>query len=161
MDRMKKIISVGIADAKTTNSPNILITHGLGSCVGIGIYDTINRNTGLVHIMLPASRGFTDQTNLFKFADTAIIKTVGILISEGARKENLVAKIAGGAKMFLGMDVINVGQKNIIATKKALSYLKIPIVAEDTGGNNARTVEMHSLDGKLVVRTLGSGEKYL
>jgi len=114
--------------------------------------------------MLPSSVYARDKINYAKFADTAIVKLLEDMISLGARKERIVAKIAGGAQMFAFQDksdIMKVGAKNVISTKEKLQELKIPIIAEDTGGNYGRTIEFYSDDGRLLVKTIGYGIKQI
>ncbi|MFY9612497.1 MAG: FliM/FliN family flagellar motor switch protein [Tissierellaceae bacterium] len=87
-------IRVGISDYKVSQSPNRLLTLGLGSCVGVAIYDTETKKGGLSHIMLPDSTFFKREMKPEKFADLAIPMMVEE-ISGGSPSRNLVAKIAG------------------------------------------------------------------
>ncbi|MEQ2129581.1 chemotaxis protein CheD [Caldanaerobacter subterraneus KAk] len=159
-----KILRVGMADAKVTKSPGILTTIGLGSCVGIVLYDPIAKVAGLVHIMLPYSNKISDNSNKLKFADTGIEILIDSMVKEGANPKRLISKLAGGAQMFsskISSDIMNIGERNVIATKEVLKKLGIPIVAEDTGGNYGRTIEFYSEDGRLLVKTIGHGVKYI
>jgi chemotaxis protein CheD len=161
---MHNSIKVGMADYKSSVHPGVLMTLGLGSCVGIALYDTYSKVIGLAHIMLPSSVYARDKINYAKFADTAIVKLLEDMISLGARKERIVAKIAGGAQMFAFQDksdIMKVGAKNVISTKEKMQELKIPIIAEDTGGNYGRTIEFYSDDGRLLVKTIGYGIKQI
>lgn len=139
---MFKEIKVGISDFKVSKSPDKLITIGLGSCVGIAIYDKASRIGGLSHIMLPDSTLFNKEVKPEKFADLAIPKMVAE-ITRGKMKGNLVAKIAGGASMFNfpGVETFNnIGNRNILAVEKKLKELGIPILASHTGGKVGRTM---------------------
>ncbi len=78
-------IKVGIADLNVAFSPDKLITVGLGSCVGIAIYDKAIGIGGLAHIMLPDSSQFNKITNEIKFADLAIPILVEDMIKKGAK----------------------------------------------------------------------------
>lgn len=159
-----KIYRVGMADAKVTQSPGILTTIGLGSCVGIVLYDPLTKIAGLVHIMLPYSDKISDNSNKLKFADTGIQILIEEMVKIGANSKRLISKIAGGAQMFsskINSDIMNIGERNAIATKEALGKLGIPIVAEDIGGNYGRTIEFYSEDGRLLVKTIGYGIKYI
>ncbi|WIF94662.1 chemotaxis protein CheD [Caminicella sporogenes] len=159
-----KVIKVGMADLNTTTAPGILTTLGLGSCVGICLYDPTTKVAGMAHIMLPDSKKIKNNSNKAKFADTAIDWLIEEMIKKGARKYRLVSKIAGGAQMFAFMnksDMMKIGEKNVIAVKEVLSNLNIPIVAEDTGGNYGRTIEFYSENGILLVKTIGHGIKEL
>lgn len=153
-------IKVGIADLNIAFSPYKLITVGLGSCVGIAIYDKDAGIGGLAHIMLPDSSQFNKITNEIKFADLAIPIMVQDMIKKGARLKNMRAKIAGGASMFNFPDktiVMDIGNRNGIAVKGALKILNIPILAEDIGGNKGRTLIFDTSSGSLFIRTVGMG----
>jgi chemotaxis protein CheD len=155
-----KEIRVGIADLNTVNSPGKLITVGLGSCVGIAIYDRYKYIGGLAHIMLPDSTQFNNVTNPFKFADMAVPLLLKKMEEQGALKKNLIAKIAGGASMFSFSDksmIMDIGSRNCIAVKNALSKAAIPIVAEDVGGNKGRTIIFDTGNGSVQVKTVGLG----
>lgn len=159
---MDKIIKVGMADLKTTKSPGILTTLGLGSCIGICLYDPMTKVSGMAHIMLPSSKSIKNNKNIYKFADTGIEKLIEEMVANGASKHRMISKIAGGAQMFSFSsknDIMKIGERNAIAVKKILKEFGIPIRAEDTGGNYGRTIEFHSLNGKLMVKTIGHGIK--
>ncbi len=153
-------IKVGIADLNVACSPYKLITVGLGSCVGIAIYDKTLAIGGLAHIMLPDSSQFNKVTNEIKFADLAIPILVQDMMKKGAKLRNMRAKIAGGASMFNFADksiIMDIGNRNGIAVKNALKILSIPIVAEDIGGNKGRTLIFDTVSGMLSIRTVGMG----
>ncbi|MFT5875470.1 MAG: chemotaxis protein CheD [Clostridium sp.] len=153
-------IKVGIADLNVAFSPNKLITVGLGSCVGIAIYDKGIGLGGLAHIMLPDSSQFNKVTNEIKFADLAIPILVADMIKKGAKLQNMRAKIAGGASMFNFSDksiIMDIGNRNGIAVKNALKNLSIPLVAEDIGGKKGRTLIFDAANGVLSIRTVGMG----
>jgi len=161
---MAEIIRVGMADLKVANHPAILTTLGLGSCVGITLYDKKKKIIGMVHIMLPNSRIATASSNKAKFADTGIMELLEQMLALGANKMNLVAKMAGGAQMFAfegTNESMKIGQRNSEAAKMILQNLGIPWVGEDTGGSHGRTIELHSEDGRLMVKTIGYGIKYI
>lgn len=160
----KKEIKVGIGDLNVTLPPGKIITLGLGSCVGIALYDSFNKVAGLAHIMLPNSKGFTNQSNPLKFADKAIPSLVDNMVKKGANKKFLKAKIAGGASMFSFGDkssIADIGNRNGISVKEILSSMSIPILSEDLGGNSGRTMIIEAIDGKVFIRTVGQGMKEL
>lgn len=159
---MNNLIKVGMADLKVTSSPNVLSTLGLGSCIGICLYDPTSKVTGLAHIMLPSSKAIRNNENVAKFADTAIIKLIDDMGKIGANRRRLVAKIAGGAQMFsfsTSNDTMKIGLRNAEAVRTALGELRIPIKADDTGGNYGRTIEFYSNTGVLLIKTIGHGVK--
>lgn len=159
---MGEIIKVGMADLKTCVSPDGVTTLGLGSCVGIAIRDPMTKVGGLAHIMLPDSKAIRNaQQNIAKFADTGIEELVRQMERLGAKRNRMVAKIAGGANMFNfqgGNTVGQVGERNVEATKVKLQELKIPILAEDTGANYGRTVIFFPETGEFHIRAVGRKE---
>ena len=161
---MNEEIKVGIADMNVTNSPNKLITVGLGSCIGITLYDRIKKNGGLLHIMLPDSTQFSNVTNPYKFADLGVPILLKQVQDMGSQKRDIVAKIAGGASMFNFSDksmIMDIGNRNAIAVKQSLKELGIPLLAEDTGGNKGRTLIFDTDNGVVQIRTVGLGIKEL
>ena len=155
---MSQMIKVGMADLNICKSPNAITTLGLGSCIGIAIYDPVTKIGGLAHIMLPDSTKIRNNSNIAKFADTGIEELVKRMVRAGASKPRMVAKIAGGAKMFevSGSDGIgSIGQKNALASKQKLKELGIRLVAEDTGLNYGRTVELHCDTGEYYIKSVG------
>ena len=97
---MSKVIKVGMADLNICKSPDIITTLGLGSCIGLTLYDPVTKIGGLVHYMLPDSTQMRNNSNIAKFADTGIDELLKQVLRAGANRTRLVAKIAGGAKMF-------------------------------------------------------------
>lgn len=159
-----QIIRVGMADLKVSAHPSILTTLGLGSCVGITLYDFKKKVIGMAHIMLPDSKIAVANTIRAKFADTGIEDLVKGMVAMGAKRENLVAKAAGGAQMFTfagSSDTMKIGARNSEATRTILKNMRIPLVSEDTGGSHGRTIEISSQDGLLMVKSIGFGVKYL
>ncbi|MBQ7677355.1 MAG: chemotaxis protein CheD [Lachnospiraceae bacterium] len=157
---MGRMIKVGMADLNVCKPPDNLTTLGLGSCIGIALYDPSTKITGLAHIMLPDSKQIRNNTNVEKFADTGIQKLYDDMIKAGANRSRIVAKIAGGAKMFQIADSsMNVGERNALASKAKLKQLGIRLVAEDTGLNYGRTVEIYSDTGDYVIKAVGKPVK--
>ena len=155
---MGVVIKVGMADLKTAKAPDTLTTLGLGSCIGIALWDPTTKIGGLAHIMLPDSTKIRNNSNIAKFADTGIVELVRQMEALGVPRRRMVAKIAGGAKMFEvsgTTSVGNIGEKNAIASKKTLQELGIPILAEDTGLNYGRTVELDCSNGDYIIKAVG------
>jgi len=157
------VIVVGMADLKVAKSPDILTTLGLGSCVGVTLYDKIKKIGGMAHVMLPTYKGFEGQ-NIAKFADSAIIELINQLQRLGVGRNAVVAKIAGGAHMFgrsQNNDMLKIGERNAAASTAILKQLGIPIIANDTGGSRGRTIELNMENGALKIRSVGAGEKFI
>ncbi|MDI9508444.1 MAG: chemotaxis protein CheD [Clostridiales bacterium] len=161
---MDKTIKVGMADANVCKSPYAITTLGLGSCVGIVLYDPVCKIAGLAHIMLPDSTKIINNSNKYKFADTGIDILIRDMENIGASKRNLVAKIAGGAQMFSfsnNFEMMRIGERNVIATKDKLNKLGIRLLAEDTGANYGRTIVFYPETGLLHVKSVGKDLKII
>lgn len=159
---MGVVIKVGMADLKTGKAPDVLTTLGLGSCIGIALWDPTTKIGGLAHIMLPDSTKIRNNSNIAKFADTGITELVRQMEEMGVSRRRIVAKIAGGARMFEvsgSTSVGNIGEKNALASKQKLKELGIPILAEDTGLNYGRTVELNCENGDYVIKAVGKSVK--
>jgi len=163
---MKKIIDVGIGEFKVTKAPGMLITHNLGSCVGIALYDISSKIGGLAHIMLPSYKKINAaQNHNPKFADAAIPLMIKEMEKIGAQKIFTVGKIAGGGDMFgLPPDSpleLNIGKQNIEMVKKYLQKYGIRIVAEEILGNIPRTMGLDLDTGKVTLKTAQKEERVL
>jgi len=161
---MNEMIKVGMADLNVCVAPNSITTLGLGSCVGIILYDQRNKIAGLAHVMLPDSTKISNNENKAKFADTGIEELINRMKVIGANPRGLVAKIAGGAQMFAfskNNDMMRIGDRNVEATKAKLNELSIPILAEDTGLNYGRTIEFYPETGELHIKSVGKERKVI
>ncbi len=158
---MDKNIKVGMADYKVASEEEVLITLGLGSCVGVIIYDSSKKIAGMAHIMLPSSLEIKNNSNKMKFADTCIDLMMDELLKLKVSKSSLKAKIAGGAQMFsvsLNTESLNIGKRNVIAVKEKLKSLNIPIISEDVLGNHGRTIKFDCNNQQLNIKSIGKGE---
>jgi chemotaxis protein CheD len=156
---MDSPVVVGISDMNVTTKPGVLVTYALGSCVGICLYDRAYGISGLSHILLPDSSMCPNDKNVMKFADTAVKALLEKMERVGASRLRITAKIAGGARLFGGDGGIQIGDRNVAAVKEQLSRFRIPLVAEDTGLDYGRTLEFHSQDGVVHVKTALKGPK--
>lgn len=159
---MSSVIRVGIADLNYCTGDDSITTLGLGSCVGVVLYDQVLNLCGMVHVMLPDSSKIRNNDNLAKFADTGVVALYEGMLKKGADRFRLKAKIAGGAQMFsfnTNVEMMRVGESNVIAVKQVLARLRIPIVAEDTGLNYGRTIIFSPSDCILKIRVVGRPEK--
>jgi chemotaxis protein CheD len=163
MNELNQIIKVGIADMNVITAPNLIRTSGLGSCVGVVIYDQPKKVAGLAHIMLPSSASTkAGNMNIAKYADTAIEELIKKIIGIGGRDMSLKAKIAGGAQMFQFQstsDIMRIGPRNVEAVKAELKRFNITMISSDIGGNNGRTIEFDPETAILKIRTVNQGIK--
>ena len=161
---MGNVIKVGMADLNIAKSPDSLTTLGLGSCIGLTLYDPVAKLGGLVHYMLPDSTKLKNNSNIAKFGDTGIRELYKKMIEKGASPTRMVAKIAGGAKMFevSGLSSVgNVGERNAEEAKLILKELKVRLVAEDTGLNYGRTVVLNCENGEYLIKAVGKPQKVI
>ena len=145
---------------KMASYEGTLITYALGSCIGICLYDPLIKLAALVHVMLPLNME-TGRKSPMKYADTGIRETLRQMEGRGAKRARIVAKIAGGARMFdvpgngsLG----NIGQRNIESVHMTLKREGIRLLREDVGGTVARTLEFDAATGQGLVRSYGKPE---
>jgi chemotaxis protein CheD len=161
MITIRQVVKVGIADMNIVKSPDSIRTSGLGSCVGVVLYDESRKIAGLIHVMLPdSSLSRTETINVAKFADTGISAMIEQLKLEGVQPFKLKAKIAGGAQMFQftsSRDTMRIGPRNVEAVKEYLLKSKVPLISEDTGGTSGRTIEFDPSTGVLNIRTVNQG----
>ena len=157
---MNDKIVVGIADMKLAQRQGMLITYALGSCIGICLYDPVIKLAGLSHVLLPLYME-TGRKSPMKYADTGLRETLRQMEPEGASRGRIVAKIAGGARIFdvpgngsLG----NIGQRNIEAEHMTLRRENIKLLREDVGGTVARTLLFDASSGQACIRSYGKAE---
>ncbi|MCQ2748697.1 MAG: chemotaxis protein CheD [Clostridia bacterium] len=160
------MIKVGMGDMKVGKSPRQIITLGLGSCVGITMYDRQAKIGGMLHAMLPNSARVVNNSNKAKFVDTGIVELLTALEKEGASLNRLEVKLVGGATMFSNIadtacPTLNIGENNIRASKEWLSKFGLRILAEETGSNFGRTIVLDLDTGLVEIRAIGQTYRYL
>ncbi|GAB6988937.1 chemotaxis protein CheD [Paenibacillus pini] len=159
----QSIVKVGMADLNIIRHSGVIRTLGLGSCVGVTLYDPELKLAGMAHIMLPSSEIAREgQLNIAKYADTALPALMDKLLALGASPSRIVAKMAGGSQMFAfagSGDTMRIGPRNVESSKLILMELRVPLLAEDTGGNYGRTIELDCSTGILSIRSVLMGVK--
>ena len=153
-------VVVGIADMKVSNEAGaILVTHSLGSCIGLTIYDPVAKVGGLLHYMLPESALDTKkaQNKPFMFADTGIPRLFKACYQLGADKKRMIVKIAGGSQIMDPTGRFNIGKRNYAALRKIFWKNNVLIDAEDVGGNCNRTVWLNVDSGEVTLKVSGKG----
>jgi chemotaxis protein CheD len=156
-------IRVNVADYAVATEGTIA-TIGLGSCVAIVLHDPMARVGALAHVLLPNESMSRDQSNPAKFPSTVLPILLKEMRELGAALPRIRAKIVGGASMFgnvLVSNGVNIGERNVIATRDALAVARVPIIAEDTGSNYGRSVYLFIEDGRVEVRSLRGGSRVL
>jgi chemotaxis protein CheD len=154
------IVVVGIGACALARSPVKIKTFGLGSCVGITLYDRRERIGGLIHAMLPSINHARIKDNPLKYTDSGIEYLAAEIVKKGSPRKRLEAKLVGGAHMFENRNM-DIGERNIKCARNTLEKLEIPIIAEDTGKNYGRTVTLDTSTGDLLIRTILRGDKII
>lgn len=147
-------IEVRIAEVRSARAPMKLVAYGLGSCVAVTLYDREARAGGMVHVMLPESRLYSDRSSPGKFADTAIDRLLFEMKPLGIDPKRMEGKLVGGANMFapLRSGGLTIGLRNVIAARQHLGRLGIPVSGEEVGGRKGRTVTFDLTDGSITLR---------
>jgi|SRR5690554_251612 len=158
---MSEPIRVGMSEIACSRSPDVLVTYGLGSCIGACLYDPFLKIGGMAHIMLPDSTMSKGTLNKGKFADTSIPELIARLKQLGAIDSRLVAKIAGGSQMFASIDKddkLLIGPRNVVAVEKVLEEQGIELTGKNVGGNVGRSIVFDLQTGNVSIKMLNSPE---
>jgi chemotaxis protein CheD len=143
--------------AVSSSAADVLVSLGLGSCIGLALIDRKAAIAGLAHVVLPASDGRAGTPG--KFADTAVQALLDDVLALGARRTRMEAVLVGGASMFsFGGGALEVGQRNDAAVRAELKRLRLPIAASETGGSRGRTVKVSVQTGRVTARAAGDTE---
>jgi chemotaxis protein CheD len=159
------VINVGMGEMKVARPPARLSAVGIGSCVAVILWDSATGAGGMAHVMLPHQpKRVREGANRFKYADYAITSMVEGIVKAGGNPEGLVAKLVGGAHMFEASETVvplDIGSRNLDAVRQVLVRMEIPVLAEDSGGNHGRSVELSLADGTVRSRSIRKGVKIL
>ena len=158
IETLDRELSVGIGELKIGKRA-LLEAYGLGSCIGVVLFDRSTGISGIAHILLPGA----SQNGETKYAETAIEKMLEDMIKQGARKSKIVSKFAGGANVFkqINLEILKIGSRNTISVEETLKQKKIPILAKDVGGEVGRSVMFNPLDGSMIVKYTKGGLLWL
>lgn len=157
-------IVVRVADLGVGGADDVLVTVGLGSCVAIILYDASARIGGLAHILLPSRALTRQEQNVAKFPQSAVPALLELMAAQGAKQRRITARLAGGASMFANLaapGTIQMGERNLVATRQVLHTHGLPLVAEAVGGDYGRTVRLFVADGRIVVSSVAHGTQQL
>jgi chemotaxis protein CheD len=155
---------VGMGEIKVAEPPHRLVTLGIGSCIAVALYAADIKIGGLAHIMLPNLEEAHNKSNPTRFADVGIAMAIDEMTRRGAWIQNIRAKIFGGANMFPEIipsgSPMDVGKRNILATREELESRNIEIIAEEVGDHMGRTVLFDTKDGSVLVKTAHLGNRH-
>jgi chemotaxis protein CheD len=151
---------VRVADLRVAGAGEVLITVGLGSCVAIVLYDAVARIGGMAHVLLPSPGLSRDDGNPAKFPQTAVPRLLELMCQCGAFPRRLTGRLVGGASMFASLaapGTIQMGDRNVVASRQALNQHGIPLTGEAVGGDYGRTVRLSVADGRLDISSVAHG----
>lgn len=156
------VIHLNVAEFGVAGAGVVLATTGLGSCVALILWDARVRIGAMAHILLPHEGLSREPGRPARYSTTA----VPLLVDEMGRRgaANLTAKLVGGASMFgrlLTSGGVNMGERNVVATRRALGQARIAVSAEDVGGDYGRSVYFDVSTGAVRVVSLAHGERVL
>ncbi len=149
---------------KVSNDSSVtIVTHSLGSCIGLAVYDPVAKVGGMLHYMLPESELDLKKakTRPLMFADTAIPLLFKACYKLGAKKGRMTVKVAGGSQVMDASGVFNIGKRNYAALRKILWRNNVLVDAEDVGGAVNRTMRLKIATGELSLKVSGQGYKVL
>jgi chemotaxis protein CheD len=153
--------SVGLGEIKISrDSGDVLVAFGLGSCVGIGLYDPKTHIGGLLHAVLPESKNNSESEA--KYVDSGIKLLLSQMVEAGAVPSRLMVRMVGGANMLTAPGLANsfdIGTRNVETARKILNALHLKISAEEVGGSIGRTVRLYISDGRMTIRMMGGQER--
>jgi chemotaxis protein CheD len=146
--------------AVSANPGDVLVSLGLGSCIGLALVDQRRGIAGLAHIMLPEAIAGGGPAG--KFADLAVPQLVEQTIALGTSRPMLKAVLVGGAQMFAlgGSGAMDIGARNDAAVRDALAKEHISVVAAEIGGSKGRTIRVVP-GGPVLSKEAGGAEKVL
>jgi chemotaxis protein CheD len=152
-------VSVRMGELAASRQPHdVLVTVGLGSCIGLALVDPVRCVAGLAHVVLPEVGALQTDTPA-KFGDLAVPALLAELTALGAMRSRLQAVIVGGAQMFSfgggGAGRLDVGARNEAAVRAALASAHIPVVAAATKGSTGRTLRVHVGEGRVSAKPAG------
>jgi len=148
---------VPIGDMRIGQTPNLLVTDALGSCLCLTVYDTVTRVGGLLHAMLPLSKINSEKAalNPFMFVDTGIRELFQALSETGIHKDRWVVKAVGCGNPMGAKEVFKIGERNYRVLQEMLSKEGIRLAAEEVGGTTSRKVDLDLASGQTIVRSNG------
>jgi chemotaxis protein CheD len=158
----QKGIVVGVGDMAVSDDVSAelvadLVTHSLGSCIGVIIYDPVKHVGGLLHAMLPNSLINPEKAKRTPamFVDTGVPLLFRTAYELGAEKQRIIIKVVGGAEILDENKLFNIGKRNYQALVEILTHNGVRISAEQVGGQTSRTVRLDMKTGNVLIQSPG------
>jgi chemotaxis protein CheD len=155
----QRSINIGLGELMVSKDNSVVLTCiGLGSCIALCAYDPIAKVGGMAHLLLPSCKSKNDVSgSLSRYVDTGAQLMINKMLNQGAVRNNLIVKIAGGARMLSipgQNNVLDIGQRNISEIKEVFARERIPICGADVGGCFGRTVQFYLDTGRITVKAV-------
>ncbi len=150
------VLTVGIGGVEVSADPSaVIVTHGLGSCVAVVLWDPQRRAGGLLHFQLPTAALSPERAREQPgtFADTGIPLLFERMYALGSVKRGLVVKAAGGGFFHGEAETFDIGRRNVTMMRKIFWKAQVLLAAEDLGGNRSRTVRLFVDTGLVTVQS--------
>ncbi len=155
---LSSVKNIGIAESLIVRNEDIVLAApNLGSCLGIAVYDPVTKMAGMIHCLLPLSKSDPEKAKNkpTMYVDTGVAYLLDRFLQNGSTKKNLQISVAGGAEINDNAHVFQIGKKNITVCRKILWKNDLLIRAQDTGGDSARTISLHTNSGEVWLRSKG------
>lgn len=154
---------VNVGQSAARRAHGVLSCVGLGSCVALILYDRATQVGAVAHILLPHEALSRTAGGPARYATTAVRH----LLAEMQALAPIVApeaRMVGGASMFANLlkgGAVNMGERNVVATRRALAAAEVPLVAEDVGGDHGRSAWLDVATGVVRVTSIRHAERFL
>jgi len=157
-------IVVRVSELIVTEAPATLMAIALGSCVAVALHDPTTRIGGLAHVLLPSQAMGRIAGQPGRYAQTAVPALIERMIARGARTPSIVARLVGGASMFVSLSppgTIQMGDRNVVAAREALHRHGIRLIGEAVGGDFGRTAAFDLETGRIMITSYNRGSQLL
>lgn len=148
----KKFVTIFIGEYYVSSKP-VVISTLLGSCVAACLFDPKKKIGGMNHIQMPGSADFKNFNTAARYSINAMELIINGMMKLGADRENIIAKVFGGASVISAIPINkSVGPQIVVFVKEFLKTEKIKIVSHDLGGIVTRKVFFHTDTGEAFVQ---------
>ena len=121
----------------------------LGSCIAVCLFDPTLKYGGMNHYMVPLWNGQGLESP--RYGNIAIDMLINKMTQLGSQKNDLIAKVFGGASLF-EHTTINVGERNIELAQTMFDEYRIRVVASSVGGIQGRKIVFNTATGQVAMK---------
>lgn len=151
--------AIGVGDMWVTSDPGaVLITYALGPCLGVTAVDVAAGVGGLIHCQLPvvpAENREKARARPAMYVETGVPHLLDALLRLGAKKNTLVIKAAGAARILDDDGLFKIGERNYTVFRKIMWKNNLLIHAADVGGAEPRTMSLEVATGRVRLQSGG------